>query len=135
MRSMILAAVVAYIAATFAAVATILLWTHSLEAIAVGLLDPIFVLPGLIAYVLASAFPRTGAWRTPLYWVFVLPWPLFCFFVALFPSPGARADGADQWALAFAIPAVASCVVCYLVLSLWHRAGRSTRFADRDGNG
>jgi hypothetical protein len=132
-RSLTLAAAAGYVAATIAAVVTILLWTQNLETIAVGFLDPVFMLPGLIAYVVASAIRRCNNWRTPLYWVLVTPWPLFCFSVALFPSPGARADGADQLALAFAIPAVASCVVCYLVLLVWHRTGRSKQVADRDG--
>lgn len=133
MRSPVLAAVAGYVAATIAAVATILLWTHNLETIAVGLLDPIAVLPGLVAYVVASAIPRCADWRTLLYWVLVSPWPLYCLSVALFPSPGVKADGADQWALAFAIPAAASCVVCYFVLLIWHRTRRCAPVSDRGG--
>jgi hypothetical protein len=115
-RSLISAAISSYIAATFAAVAVILLWTHDLETIAVGFVDPICVLPGLIAYVLATAIPRYRDWRTLMYWVLALPWPLVCFAGAVFATPGARAEGADEWALAFAIPAAVSCVACFLVL-------------------
>jgi hypothetical protein len=114
-RSLILAAVVSYVAATVAAVATILLWTLNLETISVGLLGPIFMLPGLIAYMVASAIPRFGNWRTLLYWVLVSPWPLYVspshYFLRLAPAR----TGQTSWQLLsqFRLWRLASCVTLY----------------------
>lgn len=133
MRSLILAAVAGYGGATMAAIAAILLWTRDFETIGFGLFAPIFVFPGLVAFCVATAFPRCRRWRSALYWLLVSPFPLYFFVVALFASPHAMAEGADEMALAFAIPAAASCVACYSALQLWPRTNRCTGVANRGG--
>ena len=134
MRTVIKAAVAGYVVATIAAVAAILFWSYDIETIGAGLLVPIFILPGLIAYSVATVFPRFRDWRSPSYWLLAAPFPLYCFAVALFASPHARADGADEWALAFAIPALAACVACYSVMYAWSRHGAWGATANHDSS-
>ncbi|MCA9011763.1 MAG: hypothetical protein KDB01_18545 [Planctomycetaceae bacterium] len=118
MRSALVHIAVSYAVATCVAVTAICLWTLSLETIAAGLLVPVALIPAIAGFAIASCTSRTSGTPHVLYVILASPVPLFLLWTTLFPSEGARRDGADQWALAFFIPMVAAAVGGYLVLAL-----------------
>jgi hypothetical protein len=110
--------------ATATSVAVILLFTRDTETIGAGLLIPLFALPAIALYVIAAAANLPNKARHAVYWLLFLPMPIYMFSVAFFPSTGAASDGADHWAMMFAIPLLAAGLCAYLVDQVWGLSNR-----------
>lgn len=113
-----------YAIATVASVVATLLHTRLVEAIGIGVLVPLFVLPAIAVYVFLTAAHFSARIRHASYWLLFLPVPLMMLPVMLFPSEGARSDGADQMALIFMIPTLSAGGMAFLAEYFWRPTKR-----------
>lgn len=120
-KSVIKNLAVMYGAATIASVFAILVPHWDLETIGAGLLIPLFALPAIVCYVLLVHGGYKKSTCGFVYWILLLPLPLYWLYFSFFPSPGARGDGAEHMAFIMAVCILAAGVAAYLADRLWRK--------------
>lgn len=109
--------------ATISSVIAAVIWEGADgEMVGLGLLVLPFLLPALVAYVLASAIWPRRRIRHVAFWILLLAAMGLFVPTALFPSAGASGDGVDELALAFLVPLTAGGLLTYVFEQLMELA-------------
>ena len=81
--------------------------------VSMGLFAAMYAIVAVAGYVVASLWRRWPILRHVVFWVFLLLVEAPFLLTSFFPSPGALADGADQFAKMFLAPIAAGGVLAY----------------------
>ena len=90
-----------------------LLWFRDWEVSALGAIAALFALPAVCVYSIGSE----AGLRNILFWVLLLPLPMYGVSMTAFPSEAARQEGAGGlhgWGMAIAVPTIAAGIAPYL---------------------